>query len=222
MSRATRSATRCYKFCYTHSPRQYWAATLATPLTRARVRVRARSRARVPARVNTHVASVASVVSFKNQQVKEGEKCSRTCSTPCRHVASPGFPIFSDPEQAVIHMRQRADGSHTPWCIIRHPAGWQIMPVSAADQAGLPYSVRYAPRESSGESNMDEIDIANDRIQREIDSIVAARRQIVQHDCPAAEACDECGEPIPEERRQAVPGTRLCVDCARRAERFAT
>jgi phage/conjugal plasmid C-4 type zinc finger TraR family protein len=25
--------------------------------------------------------------------------------------------------------------------------------------------------------------------------------------------CDECGEDIPEARRQAVPGVRLCVTC---------
>ena len=25
--------------------------------------------------------------------------------------------------------------------------------------------------------------------------------------------CEECGEPIPEARRKAVPGVRLCVDC---------
>jgi phage/conjugal plasmid C-4 type zinc finger TraR family protein len=25
--------------------------------------------------------------------------------------------------------------------------------------------------------------------------------------------CEECDEPIPEARRQAVPGVRLCVDC---------
>ncbi len=25
--------------------------------------------------------------------------------------------------------------------------------------------------------------------------------------------CAECGEPIPEARRQAVPGVRLCIQC---------
>jgi len=25
--------------------------------------------------------------------------------------------------------------------------------------------------------------------------------------------CAECGEPIPEARRQAVPGVRLCIEC---------
>ncbi|MFC3568611.1 DksA/TraR family C4-type zinc finger protein [Paracoccus sp. TOH] len=29
----------------------------------------------------------------------------------------------------------------------------------------------------------------------------------------SAAFCDECDEPIPEARRQAIPGVRLCVDC---------
>lgn len=32
-----------------------------------------------------------------------------------------------------------------------------------------------------------------------------------QHD--SAEFCDECDEPIPEARRTAIPGVRLCVAC---------
>ena len=27
--------------------------------------------------------------------------------------------------------------------------------------------------------------------------------------------CEACGEPIPEARREAVPGVRLCIDCQR-------
>ena len=29
----------------------------------------------------------------------------------------------------------------------------------------------------------------------------------------SAEECDECGEPIPEGRRKAIPGVRTCVAC---------
>ena len=29
----------------------------------------------------------------------------------------------------------------------------------------------------------------------------------------SAYECEECGEPIPEARRQAVPGCRCCIDC---------
>lgn len=31
--------------------------------------------------------------------------------------------------------------------------------------------------------------------------------------------CVECGEPIPEERRRALPGVTRCVDCERDRER---
>ena len=30
---------------------------------------------------------------------------------------------------------------------------------------------------------------------------------------PSLPHCEECGAPIPEARRQAVPGVRLCVAC---------
>lgn len=31
--------------------------------------------------------------------------------------------------------------------------------------------------------------------------------------------CVDCGDPIPEERRKAVPGCRRCYDCQTRVER---
>ncbi len=30
---------------------------------------------------------------------------------------------------------------------------------------------------------------------------------------PSATHCDECGEPIPKARREALPGVRTCVAC---------
>lgn len=36
---------------------------------------------------------------------------------------------------------------------------------------------------------------------------------------PSAYECEECGEPIPEARRQAVLGCRLCIDCQRAYEK---
>lgn len=32
------------------------------------------------------------------------------------------------------------------------------------------------------------------------------------------EFCADCDEPIPEARRQAVPGVQLCIDCQRGAD----
>ncbi len=53
-------------------------------------------------------------------------------------------------------------------------------------------------------------------VQEQIDASVAdeiqrARRQLAAGE--SAEECDECGAPIPEARRKAIPGVRLCIDC---------
>ena len=34
-----------------------------------------------------------------------------------------------------------------------------------------------------------------------------------------ADECEDCGEPIPEERRRAMPSARTCVRCQERRER---
>jgi phage/conjugal plasmid C-4 type zinc finger TraR family protein len=36
---------------------------------------------------------------------------------------------------------------------------------------------------------------------------------------PGPERCEECDKPIPEARRKAVPGVRLCVACQEQADR---
>ena len=41
-----------------------------------------------------------------------------------------------------------------------------------------------------------------------------------QAQIPAAYECEECGEPIPEARRQAAPGCRCCVDCQQEVEKY--
>jgi phage/conjugal plasmid C-4 type zinc finger TraR family protein len=43
------------------------------------------------------------------------------------------------------------------------------------------------------------------------DAIAAARLRMP--DGESAEQCDDCGEPIPPKRRQALPGVRTCVAC---------
>ena len=43
------------------------------------------------------------------------------------------------------------------------------------------------------------------------DAVSAARARLPSGE--SARECDECGEPIPERRRQAVPGTRTCIAC---------
>lgn len=52
----------------------------------------------------------------------------------------------------------------------------------------------------------------NDQIDATVqDAIRRARSQLPQG--PGLTHCEECGVEIPEARRKAVPGVRLCVDC---------
>ncbi|MEM7567901.1 MAG: DksA/TraR family C4-type zinc finger protein [Pseudomonadota bacterium] len=39
---------------------------------------------------------------------------------------------------------------------------------------------------------------------------------------PGPAECDDCGEDIPQARRKAVPGTRLCVACQSGADKRRT
>jgi phage/conjugal plasmid C-4 type zinc finger TraR family protein len=48
--------------------------------------------------------------------------------------------------------------------------------------------------------------LQEDRLQQAI----ASR---VQYQGESAEYCDDCGVPIPQARRLAVPGCQYCVDC---------
>ena len=43
------------------------------------------------------------------------------------------------------------------------------------------------------------------------DAIKRARSQLPTG--PGSERCEECDAPIPEARRKAIPGVRLCVPC---------
>jgi phage/conjugal plasmid C-4 type zinc finger TraR family protein len=43
------------------------------------------------------------------------------------------------------------------------------------------------------------------------DAVLIARSRL--NGGEAAIYCDDCGEPIPEKRRQALPGARTCIAC---------
>ena len=49
------------------------------------------------------------------------------------------------------------------------------------------------------------------------DEIARARRNLRQG--PGLVFCEECGEQIPEARRRAVPGVRLCIHCQEEADK---
>lgn len=53
-------------------------------------------------------------------------------------------------------------------------------------------------------------------VQEQIDSSIEDAVARVRSQLPRGESlshCEECDVPIPEARRQAVPGVRLCVNC---------
>ena len=57
-----------------------------------------------------------------------------------------------------------------------------------------------------------------DQIDASVDDAVARARRAL----PAGESlrhCEECGDEIPEARRQAVPGVRRCIACQSEADR---
>jgi phage/conjugal plasmid C-4 type zinc finger TraR family protein len=53
-------------------------------------------------------------------------------------------------------------------------------------------------------------------VQDQIDATIEDAVQRARSQLPRGESlseCEECGADIPEPRRRAVPGVRLCVDC---------
>ena len=52
------------------------------------------------------------------------------------------------------------------------------------------------------------------------DAIQRAKSQLSSG--PSLESCAECGAKIPEARREAIPGVRLCLACQEAADKKAT
>lgn len=64
--------------------------------------------------------------------------------------------------------------------------------------------------------------VNDDAVQDQIDATVAdavARARSKQRKGPGLSHCEECGAPIPEARRKAVPGVRLCLACQTERDR---
>jgi phage/conjugal plasmid C-4 type zinc finger TraR family protein len=49
------------------------------------------------------------------------------------------------------------------------------------------------------------------------DGVARARNQLA-HAGASLTHCEECGEPIPERRRELIPGVRLCTPCQAEAD----
>ena len=57
-------------------------------------------------------------------------------------------------------------------------------------------------------------------IHNNMNAVSNVRRQLEeQASKPSATECEECGDEIPEARRQAIPGVQLCVFCKEKQER---
>ena len=54
------------------------------------------------------------------------------------------------------------------------------------------------------------------------DAMAEHQRRVGQVAGPALSHCEDCGEPIPAERRAAVAGCRRCIDCQMLREKQKT
>jgi phage/conjugal plasmid C-4 type zinc finger TraR family protein len=53
-------------------------------------------------------------------------------------------------------------------------------------------------------------------VQEQIDASVEEKVELARSRLPDGESlthCERCKSPIPDERRNAIPGVRLCVQC---------
>lgn len=61
-------------------------------------------------------------------------------------------------------------------------------------------------------------DGVNEQVAASLDeALEKARARLTKGE--SAKVCEECGEPIPEQRRVAVPGVQLCIACQRLEEK---
>ena len=61
-------------------------------------------------------------------------------------------------------------------------------------------------------------------VQDQIDASVDDAVKLARSRLPRGESllqCEECGDEIPEGRREALPGVRLCVECQSERDRHA-
>jgi phage/conjugal plasmid C-4 type zinc finger TraR family protein len=59
-------------------------------------------------------------------------------------------------------------------------------------------------------------------VQEQIDASIEDAIQRARSRLPSGEGlgqCEECGKAIPEARRKAVPGVRLCISCQETADK---
>ena len=52
------------------------------------------------------------------------------------------------------------------------------------------------------------------------EAAIARQAERSQQQAPSAYECEECGETIPESRREAAPGCRCCIECQQEMEKY--
>ncbi|MBP2849405.1 DksA/TraR family C4-type zinc finger protein [Dickeya oryzae] len=57
-----------------------------------------------------------------------------------------------------------------------------------------------------------------DQIDATVDDAIAHARSLL-HQGDSAHYCEECSDAIPQARRQALPGVRLCVQCQEKRDK---
>ena len=65
--------------------------------------------------------------------------------------------------------------------------------------------------------NAEEAEIAQ-VLALQMNDLAVAQHRAKMPKGPSLEECEECGAEIPEARQKAIPGVRICIDCARRNE----
>lgn len=70
-------------------------------------------------------------------------------------------------------------------------------------------------------NNEEEVEMAQlHSIHIHMNAVAEVQKKLAkQAEQPSLEHCEECGEEIPEARRKAIPGVRLCIFCKERSER---
>lgn len=57
-----------------------------------------------------------------------------------------------------------------------------------------------------------------EQIDDTVNDAVARAREALEHAGESLAYCEECEAPIPERRRELIPGVRLCVTCQAEAD----
>lgn len=65
---------------------------------------------------------------------------------------------------------------------------------------------------------MDEADLAQ-QSREHFDRLALQRHQNRMPQGESATECEDCGNPIPEKRRQVMPGCKRCIHCQHHHER---